>query len=734
MSVPANKNSRKMPGMASLVLSGAFLGILTGLFFGDSAALLQPVGEAYIMLLQSAVFPYLITSLLHGLGRLHPGTARKLFARSWFILLLLWAGTYAALILLGRSLPGLPAAASIDPTAATEPSAKILQILLPANFFADVANNYVPAVIIFSLLYGVAIQRFDKKESLLSVLEVLKNASVSILTWVVKLAPIGVFALFAYNAGTLRPENLSSMLLYLLVLLFGTLFLAFYTMPAVLSSLLPASHREILGHLKQGFVLALVTSQSVAALPFVMEAAKKMAERAGAEDQQSEEILETTLALSYPLGQLGNFFVYYFLLFASFWFLHPYTATQSVLLPFVSLVSCLGSPGSTVNAVKFLSAWLSLPQETTALYVTTMVGTRYCQVLLSVIGFYFLTTLCTLSFFGKLKLRPAKLATALAVSAAVIAAFSFTLRVAGPTPFAERAEAYLDLSLPSSLTAGVEATIHRAPEGFAEGRDPRSRTETTLKTIRRTQELYVGYNSQIAPFCFFNREGELAGYDVAFAYRLARDLNVKLVFVPFDWKKLEDDLRQGRFDIAMSGLYMTAPRMNAAGVSRAYHHDSMALLVPSGQAGRFLDYHRLRDRGDLTIACFDDPVLLPMARDLFPSARVVPMKDYEEIKKHPEVDAAFWTFTELSRFAASHPGFTAVKPRNMGAFMAYAYLTPPDSPVFLRLLDQWLEMEQTDGFMAKQAAYWIEQKAVGPPEPRWSILKDLILKEPPGEE
>ena len=51
---------------------GAILGIATGIVFGERAAVLQPIGDAYGAMLQIAVFPYLLSSLMHSLGRLSP--------------------------------------------------------------------------------------------------------------------------------------------------------------------------------------------------------------------------------------------------------------------------------------------------------------------------------------------------------------------------------------------------------------------------------------------------------------------------------------------------------------------------------------------------------------------------------------------------------------------------------------------------------------------------------------
>jgi Na+/H+-dicarboxylate symporter len=82
------------------VAVGGALGILTGLFLGDYAHVLHPAGKAYVLMLEVAVYPYLICSLLHGLGSMAPTEALKLFKSGWKFYAGLWIVTFAVLIAL----------------------------------------------------------------------------------------------------------------------------------------------------------------------------------------------------------------------------------------------------------------------------------------------------------------------------------------------------------------------------------------------------------------------------------------------------------------------------------------------------------------------------------------------------------------------------------------------------------------------------------------------------------
>src|SRR4051794_20471371 len=69
------------------VLTGASLGILAGITFGERASVLKPLGDVYAMMLLSVVYPYILSSLIVGLGGLAAGRARLLLQASWGVYL-----------------------------------------------------------------------------------------------------------------------------------------------------------------------------------------------------------------------------------------------------------------------------------------------------------------------------------------------------------------------------------------------------------------------------------------------------------------------------------------------------------------------------------------------------------------------------------------------------------------------------------------------------------------------
>lgn len=712
------------PGLPAWIAIGAVAGILAGIGFGERMAVFRPIGSAYAMLLQIAVYPYLLSSLLYALGRLVPDMALRLLRSSWGVYLFLWAVTFGTIWLLGRAIPAPLPPSTLIPSPAMSPAA-LLNLLIPSNLVVAAEQNYVPAVVVFAIIYGIAIQKVQRKASLLEVLQVIQSASVTIWGWIVRVAPIGVFALFATSAGTLQPDRLAGLLLYVALFMIGTVLLALVVLPAVLSAVAPVGYRTILKELQPALVLALVTTLSVAALPFIQKAAERITAEAGCpDDEERNNIIQASLSLSYVLAQLGNYFIYLLFLYSAFDFQVQFTAGQRSLLPVLTLLSGLGSPTSTINGVVFLSHWLRLPSDVLQVYLETGTVTRYGQVLLSVTGFGFATIVIPLVYFKRLRLHLRWGVTAAAASVVLLGAV-----VAGGVALRSkllpsRTNAELVFTLDPRLVKGVDVTIRKAAPDRTQ---PPPVHGDALSDFVSSGVLRIGYNPDVIPFSYRNNKGDLVGYDISFAYQLAHDLHVKLDLIPFDWQSLQADLIGHRFDLAMSGIYMTAERLKALTVTRSYFQSPVALLVPAARATQFLRRDAILARPNLRLAVLDDPVLRPMVNRLFPGAAISVVKSYDELPGMIDrVDGAIWSLQQAGAWATAHPGFTAVAPEGMGSPLLFCYLLPPGLDGFREYLDQWLELKANDAFSDAQAAYWLKGQPRQAPLPRWNLFDALF--------
>jgi cyclohexadienyl dehydratase len=107
-----------------------------------------------------------------------------------------------------------------------------------------------------------------------------------------------------------------------------------------------------------------------------------------------------------------------------------------------------------------------------------------------------------------------------------------------------------------------------------------------LDRVRATHLLRVATTGDYAPFSL-DANGRLSGADIELARDLAAHLGVEPVFVRTRWPGLVDDLRTGRFDVALSGIGYTEERAALGLYSAAYHTGGKTLIARCEDRERF---------------------------------------------------------------------------------------------------------------------------------------------------
>ncbi len=705
------------------VLIGALVGIVTGLTFGERMALLQPVGVVYAMLLESVVYPYILSSLIVGLGSLAASRARELFRASWMIYLFLWVLVLVVIAVLAQAFPSPAPPVEIKPATGIGVLA-LMRTLIPENLTAALSNNLVPAIVVFAVLFGAAVQSVPEKRSFLESVEAIRLASLKIWQWVVYLAPVGVFALFASTAGTIEPRMASSLAVYFALFLIGSLTLAFVLLPLALSTIVPVNVRELLADLRPAFVLALVTTLPTSALPLIQGVAERRIGAAGHAGEEAKDVTRATISLGYVFASLGNYFVALFIIYASQHYRVTLDWFQNALLAPITLLSSSGSPSTTISAVAFMAQWLGLPSDTVPLYVEAMTVTRYGQVALSVSAYAFVALAVPCVYFRHITWRPTRTIGAVVLAAILFGGTAITIRALSDHLFPAPSDAaILDRTLDPDLVRDVRAMIYNVNAEDL----PAIAGPATLDGIRDRGFLRVGYGRDIVPFDYENASGDLVGFDISYAYRLAHDLHVKLELAPFDWGQAQHDLRDRRLDIVMAGMYVTEKRLENLQATNPYFESPVAFIVRSDRTRHFLNYDEVERATNLKLGALRDSAISRLAEHLFPMAQIVPLTTYNEFADRPDLDAALWSLDQARAWASGHPGYTAVAASGMGAPLMFAYFLPPDATTLTLYLNAWLALLTSNGFRDAQVAYWIEGKPRAPQAPRWNLLDNVLV-------
>lgn len=114
------------------VLVGGILGIISGILLGQYAKVLNPIGTVYIMMLEMAAYPYIISTLIVSIGRLKPQLWRRLFKKSWPVYFIIISIGMATLLILQTAIP-----TNIQElrSASDTPTPNLLELIIPENLF-----------------------------------------------------------------------------------------------------------------------------------------------------------------------------------------------------------------------------------------------------------------------------------------------------------------------------------------------------------------------------------------------------------------------------------------------------------------------------------------------------------------------------------------------------------------------------------------------------------------------
>jgi len=713
------------------ILVGLALGILVGLFVGEYALALKWAADGYVKLLQMTVLPYIMVSIIESLGSLGASEARRLGLRAGIVLVALWGVglTYAMLVPL--MFPTVETAAFFSTTLLEQrPPFNFVDLYIPANPFYSLANNIVPAVVLFSIVVGVAVIGLDRKPVLLDLLHVVSGALSRATRFIVQLTPYGLFAIAATTAGTLSLEQLGRLQVYLVAYIGMALLVSLWVLPGLVAALTPIRMRDIFSLTRNALITAFVAGDLFIVLPVLIEASRTLVERAGVATERAD-LPEVIVPASFNFPHTGKLLSISFILFAGWFADADVPLTEYPRLALTGLVTLFGS----VNvAVPFLLDLFRVPADTFQLFLASGVINSRFGTLVAAMHTVAVALLGTCAIAGGLTWNRRRV-----VRYAVITVVLTTGVIGGGRMVFGRSihnEYSKDKVLGGMhlLRDGVPAVVHRKPVGGAVGTEtatqaPAPESGARLDLIRRRGALRVGYLSNALPYAFFNAADDLVGFDVELAHRLASELDVGLEFVPLERERLEEPVERGDCDIVMSGTPVTTLRASRMLFSTSYMDETMALIVPDRLRTEFATWDQIAARPDLRVGIPDLPYYVQKLELLLPQAEIVPTNDataFFSAHDDPPYDALGLPAERGSAWTLMYPNFSVVIPEPGLIKVPLAYPIAQRDEVFADFVNTWIELKRKDGTLDALYKYWILGQNAARKQPRWSIMRNVL--------
>ena len=697
------------------------LGILCGLFFGDLCSVFAPYGSAYIMLLKATAIPYLIVAIIHGIGQLSPFNAKMILKKGVLFICTAWAINISMIYLVYIT---FPKAKGVEAGFISTEVNKInfAELLIPENIFYDLANNIIPAIVIFSLFLGIALMHIKEKETLMNSLKNLVEAFTKVTSWIAKITPIGTFLIIANQVGTIQLSTIKQISSYIILYILCICTIVFWIFPRIINMLTHLKTYRWIQLLAPIVLLAYTTNVVIVCIPFIIDLLRKEAQALEPFDEKTQTQIQGTVSVVFNLP-LGSLFITLFVLFTSIFFNQALSAASHVKLFLTSFLTSLGAVGigSWINSLTFMLSSLGLPQEAVNLFLTALPFTSGFQATISAMQIASISFLITLACRRHLHTSLSKIIRqSLLTIAPVVAIFSL-LKFYSPLPeIINLKKSIYELSISSN----VKVITHSNPEKV---QSSAINPDSIFQNILKTKKIRVGYNPNSAPFCFYNIDDELVGFDIAYAYELAYDLGCDLEFVPMSYETIAKDLDNNLYDIAMSAVTINEERLKNISFTIPYMFPRYAFITRAQDQKEFSSLNSIFSNPDLKIAVLKGSSYEDVAKEFLPNHTLILLDNYDMFESS-EADAILWEEQQAIAWSIGKKNIRVMFPSPNLGNDSLAYAIRPNNPRFLNYLNQWLELKTTQQFSQKQNDLWIKGKTeiAAPYEPRWSIIRDIL--------
>ena len=722
---PPEKKRRFRLKLSTSIMLGLALGVACGIFFGPSCAWLGFVGRAYIGLLQMSILPYMMVSLIGGIGSLVAAKAIRLALTAGVVLLGSWVLAFLCVFLAPLAYPALEAGSFFSPSLTQIKEVDFISLYIPINPFRAMAESIVPAVAVFSVVVGVALIGIesDKKQTTLEILSVCSTVLTRVAILVVRLAPFGLFAIAANAAGTMTIQELGRLQVYIGSFVLLTLLLTFLVMPVLVAVLTPFRFGDVLRASRSAMMTGFVTGNLFIVLPLLIENGKHMFERAGLRTDDTDSYIEVLIPVSFNFPNLGKLLTLAFVLFAGW-----YTGNEVGLTdyPTFSLLGLFSLFGGVDLALPFLLDQMRIPSDTYQLYVVTGVVNGWFATLLATMNLFAFTMIATAAATGNLKIRYHRCLVLGTVSAAVIIASLVGSRFAFKSMMGKSDMAQQTL-MQMRITSEIETTVLREPpEATNESSEDNPSEGNRLGQVLDRKVLRVGYHADMYPFSFFNDQDELVGYDVALMHELATALDLQLKFIPWTYETRDQQLASGEIDLAIGGLMVTPERLARMTLSDPYMTITAGIVIDDFRRDEVQTWDQIRQKENFRLATTGRR-LSTNVRRVLPEASVEFVNSPREFFEPPgePFDAILMTAEGGSAYTILYPQYDVAIPKPI--FKGHvAFALPDDEPELKTFLNSWLKLQETSGTLERTYTKWIVGENSSEKAPRWSVVRDVL--------
>ncbi|UCD80795.1 MAG: transporter substrate-binding domain-containing protein [Desulfobacterales bacterium] len=268
-------------------------------------------------------------------------------------------------------------------------------------------------------------------------------------------------------------------------------------------------------------------------------------------------------------------------------------------------------------------------------------------------------------------------------------------------------------SIKTGMAAIVLLVIIIGPAVFARAENVHQELieQSTVEQVIRRGILKVGM-STFVPWAMKDKTGQLIGFEIDVASRLAEDMGVKVEFVPTKWAGIIPALLTGKFDVIIGGMSVRPDRNLKVNFSIPYDYAGQSLVANKKQAAGFASLADF-DRPDVVISARLGSTAADAANKFIPKAQKRFFDDEAQVIQEVVNGRA-----HAAVASAPLPAFQALKyPDKLFLPFQGTFTKEPIGFAVrkadfdtLNYFNNWIRVTEATGWLAERKHYWFETK------------------------
>lgn len=269
--------------LTTQIIIGLIAGIVLGAWYRGMwpepeqikpfASNMQIISDIFLRLIKMIIAPLVFSLLLTGIAK--AGDFKTVGRIGIKTLVYFTAATIVALflglVIVNIFEPGkvlqMQSIATVPVEAKAFNGSEFIKQIFPESIVDAMARNQILPIIIFVLFFGVAVSALEEKGKLIvEFFDIVAHAMLKVTSYVMKLAPLAVFAAMS-SVIALKGLGVLSGYMKIILCFFGGLLFFIFVVLFLICVIFKINFRKLFDHMKEPMLLAFSTASSEAAMP-----------------------------------------------------------------------------------------------------------------------------------------------------------------------------------------------------------------------------------------------------------------------------------------------------------------------------------------------------------------------------------------------------------------------------------------------------------------------------------